>query len=197
MAKGKLRCSRCDRTFSMAAHLARHMNTMHKRGRGMKTAARLGAPSGGKRRVGRPRLVRSVAGAVSSPGAVQLLKQMEAFHTELSAQRSQIDAQISSIESALNAMGSAPTVRSAPVRVASTGRRRISGGAGGARAGSLKDRIVKVLRQRSKPMTPRDIAGAVKGAGYKTKAKDLTKAVSNALPEMKIVKRVGRGLYSA
>ena len=73
----------------------------------------------------------------------------------------------------------------------------MGGGAGGARAGSLKDRIVKVLRQRTKPMTPKDIAAAVRNAGYKTKAKDLTKAVSNALPEMKMVKRVDRGLYSA
>lgn len=29
MAKRKFRCSKCDRTFLMAAHLARHMNTAH------------------------------------------------------------------------------------------------------------------------------------------------------------------------
>ena len=29
MAKGEFKCSKCDRTFSMAAHLARHKNTIH------------------------------------------------------------------------------------------------------------------------------------------------------------------------
>jgi hypothetical protein len=33
-------------------------------------------------------------------------------------------------------------------------------------------------------------------AGYKTKAKDLTKAISNVLPELKMVKKVGRGMYT-
>jgi uncharacterized C2H2 Zn-finger protein len=28
-AKGKFKCPRCDRTFSMAAHLARHKNAVH------------------------------------------------------------------------------------------------------------------------------------------------------------------------
>jgi len=37
MAKQKtLKCSKCDRRFSMPAHLARHMNTMHGSG-GRKT----------------------------------------------------------------------------------------------------------------------------------------------------------------
>ena len=57
--------------------------------------------------------------------------------------------------------------------------------------------IVKVVRQSKKPLSPREIAGAVVKAGYKTKAKDLTKAVSNALPEMKSVKRMGFGKYAA
>jgi len=148
---------------------------------------------------------RRASGMSSSPGAARLLAQMEAFHGELSAQRVQIDEQIVTIESVLNVMGSAPSVRATPTRraVSRLGgpkrarRGRPAGtGAEGSRAGSLKDSIVKVLRQRSKPMSPRDIAGAVKGVGYKTKAKDLTKAVSNALPEMETVKRVGRGMYS-
>ena len=29
MARKKLKCPKCDRKFSMAAHLARHKNTMH------------------------------------------------------------------------------------------------------------------------------------------------------------------------
>ena len=29
MPKKKFKCSKCDRSFSMAAHLARHMSTLH------------------------------------------------------------------------------------------------------------------------------------------------------------------------
>ena len=65
------------------------------------------------------------------------------------------------------------------------------------RAGSLKESILKVLRQRSRPMSPREIATAVKSSGYKTKSADLTKAVSNALPLMNMVGKAGRGLYRA
>lgn len=44
MAKQKrLKCSKCDRRFSMPAHLARHESTAHR---------------SGKRKVGRPRKVR-------------------------------------------------------------------------------------------------------------------------------------------
>ncbi len=45
-------------------------------------------------------------------------------------------------------------------------------------------------------MSPNDIGLSVKKAGFKTKAKDITKAVSNVLPELKMVKRVGFGMYT-
>ena len=63
------------------------------------------------------------------------------------------------------------------------------------RPGSLKGYIVRVLRQTSKPMSVQDIGTRVKKAGFKTKAKNLTKAVSNTLPGVKNVKRVGYGKY--
>ena len=44
-------------------------------------------------------------------------------------------------------------------------------------------------------MSPKEIAVSVVKAGYKSGAKNLTKAVSNALPEMSEVKKVGRGEY--
>ena len=65
----------------------------------------------------------------------------------------------------------------------------------GGREGSLKSYMVKILRQRSRPMSPRDIAARIVKAGYKSKAKDLTKAVSNALPQLRGVKKVGFGMY--
>lgn len=68
MARNSLRCDTCNRTFSLPAHLARHMSAMHgkrrkangkRRGRPM--ARRVGRPrkvgtrGGYARRVGRPR----------------------------------------------------------------------------------------------------------------------------------------------
>ncbi len=44
-------------------------------------------------------------------------------------------------------------------------------------------------------MSRQDIGTRVKKAGYKTKTKNLTKAVSNAIPGLKHVKRIGYGQY--
>ena len=63
------------------------------------------------------------------------------------------------------------------------------------REGSLKNYIVRVLKQNSKPLSPNDIGIRVVKAGFKTKAKDLTKAVSNTLPQLGNVKRIGFGMY--
>ncbi len=75
MAKGKFKCSRCDRTFSMAAHLARHKNTIHaskakkkaakKKARGKKKARKRRIVKRARRtgkRVGRPRGIASRLG---------------------------------------------------------------------------------------------------------------------------------------
>ena len=100
-----------------------------------------------------------------------------------------MDAELAAITGALRAMGTkaSPATAAAPKRGRPPGR--------GARPGSLKSFILRVLRQRSRPMSPRDIATGVTKLGYKSKAKDLTKAVSNSLPELKRIKKVGVGLY--
>jgi hypothetical protein len=168
----------------MAAHLARHTNTIH--GSGGRKAGRAGRM---KPRVGRPPRAAAAAGA-GGEGAIRVLKEMETYRDTLFMQRSSIDCQIAGIENAMNAMGAMPIAR--PV-----GKRRGRPAAKGGRAGSLKDMIVKVLRQRSKPLTPQEIAKGVVSAGYTTSSKNLTKAVSNALPMLKMVKKVDRGLYQA
>ncbi len=183
MAKGAFKCPKCDRTFSMAAHLARHTNTIHGGGR------KAGRAGGMKRRPGRPPRAAAAAGA-GGDGAIRVLKEMETYRDTLLMQRSSIDCQIAGIESAMNAMGAMPIAR--PV-----GKRRGRPAGSGSRSGSLKDMIVKVLRQRSKPLTPHEIAEGVVSAGYNTSSKNLTKAVSNALPTLKVVKKVDRGLYQA
>ncbi len=214
MAKKKFKCPKCDRSFSMAAHLARHANTIHASGRGRKRtgrpgkkrkAARLGRPPG------RPAGSRRLA---AKDGALRLLDGMRAYHGKLVVQRADLDSQIEGIEAAMGAMGgSASRMAGVRRRRKATGAKRKRAGAGrrgrpkaakagrrasrGARPGPLRERIVRVLRQRSKPMSPKGIASAVKATGYKSKAKNLTKAVSNTLPKIKAVKKVGRGMYRA
>ena len=64
MAK-RFKCPKCDRAFSMAAHLARHMNTIHG-SRGAKAAAKRGkrrkVKARGAKRIGRPAGVTSRLG---------------------------------------------------------------------------------------------------------------------------------------
>ncbi len=195
MAKRKLKCPKCDRRFSMAAHLARHLNTTHRskakkkaagksavRRRPQKRAAKRAAPRG--RRTGSVR-------SMSAIGAAGVLSSLRAYNAELTARCAAVDTQLRAVDAAIGALGAAPA------RASSRPAKRRARGAGGGRAGSLKTYILKVLRQLSTPQSPRQIATRVVKAGYRSKAKDLAKAVGNALPETKGVKRVGFGEYRA
>lgn len=208
----KLKCSKCSRTFSMPAHLARHMSS-HQGGGKRKASPRAGKKKGRRgpgRPPGRPAGRPSSSAAMGAAGPGRVINEMRAYHSELLSQRSSIDSQISTIEEALSAMGAGsasrptgarrgrPPGRTSSARKGKVGRRGPGRPPGsGMRAGSLKDSIVKVLRGTTRALTPREIASAVKSSGYKTKAKDLTKAVSNALPTMKMISKAGRGLYKA
>ena len=80
MARRKLKCSKCDRTFAMAAHLARHQNASH------------GSPKSKGGQIRRRRTRRGSSGssagramAMSGAGDVGgLLVQMEAMLGDLS-----------------------------------------------------------------------------------------------------------------
>lgn len=199
MAKATFKCPKCDRTFSMAAHLARHMNTIHSTKSGARRtkrkAARAKTKSGHPRKAGTRPSVRSKASTAWSrqtlgEGQTRLMDEMQTYHSTLMAQRSALDAQIEGVTRAMQAIGAV-----VPARPAARGVRKGWPTSGGARAGSLKDYIVRVLRQHPKPMSPREISSRVLSAGFKTKARDITKAVSNTLPKLKNVKRVGFGAY--
>lgn len=188
----KFKCSRCDRTFAMAAHLARHKNASHG-SRKVKAAGRKGKAVSAKRREPKPRAVRNKFPAASparSDGSGGVLRAMASFITELSAQRNAIDAQITGMQNAMSMLNGAGKTFSGGAR---RGRPPGSGG----RANSLKPVILRVLRQRSTPLSPREIATAVVKVGYQTKSTNLTKAVSNVLPQMTGVRKVGRGQYRA
>jgi len=203
MAKGEFKCSECSRTFTMAAHLARHRNAVHGAKRaGRRTTGR--AARGGRktarsaRTPARPAPRRATAPPARTPqgaaGMTRLVADLQAYHRELTAQRAGLDQQIAAIDSALQAMDirpANPTVRRAARRPA----RRPAAQSG--KAGSLKEYIVKVLRGSSKPMSPKEIADSAVKAGYKTKAKNLVNIVSNSLPDTPGVKKAGRGLYRA
>lgn len=211
MAAGPFKCPKCERSFSMAAHLARHTSTIHAGKRGPRPGVRRGRGRRGRRGPGRPRGSGKMARMSASDGASRVLKEMQAYHSELTGRRATLEAQIAGIANALSVMGAVPAGR--PVggrrRGRPPGRRRGRPpgrpparpvgrpvGSGG-RAGSLRETIVRVLRQRSKPLSPRDIAEGVRRSGYRTTSKNLAKAVSNTLPEIDNVRKVGRGLYSA
>lgn len=196
MTPGTFKCPKCDRSFTMAAHLGRHANTIHGSRKRPKPVSKRKTGSARTRRIGRPKGSRSSnrsfarTSGSTGVGVTRLLSQMQSFYSELTARRSNLDAQIAGMEGAINILGAAPRARA-------TGRKLGRPAASGSRTGSLKDTIVRVLRQRAVALSPREIAAKVVQSGYKTSTKNLTKAISNTLPEINTVRKVGRGLYRA
>lgn len=182
MAKDKFKCNKCDRTFLMPAHLARHESAMHS----AKPHSKGAGPKRGKRR-GRPPKV-SVAGPTIGGEALELIQRMQGYHANLLAQRQGLEDRIATIANAMDAMGT--KTDAVPAR-RGPGRPRGSGG----RKGSLATHVLRALKSRSRAMGPAEIARLVMKGGYKTKSQNLTKAVSNTLPKLKMVTRVGFGEY--
>jgi hypothetical protein len=127
---------------------------------------------------------------------------MQAYRKELLTERLALDSRIDAMGRALDEMGAkvpaGPARRAArkgPKVKARKAAKRVGRPGAKVRTGSLKDYIGRVLRQRTKPMSPSEIGVSVVKAGLKTKAKDITKAVSNTLPKMKNVKKMGFGKY--
>ena len=189
MPRKKFKCSKCSRTFSMPAHLARHMNSIHATGAARAARQR---KAGRKGKTGRrPGATAALAGGdVSFTDSANLLSGIQAYHEGLLARRDQIDREVSALGNALSALGSTQVGSAKSVRQ-KRGRR-----GAGAREGSLKSFILKVLARRSTPATPKEIASGVMRSGFKSRSKHLSTAVSNVLPELKAVKKVGFGLYS-
>ena len=203
MARTMFKCSKCDRAFSSSVNLSRHTTIVHSSRLGRtRSAARAKA---GRALVGRPRGVRGRRGPgrprKSGPTGIQpfgdvstrLVSDMRTYHSDLLVQRSSLEARIDALTRAMDALGTAAPVTSGRRTAGKKKRGRPPGS--GIRAGSLKDHVVRVLRQTTKPMSPREISHKVVRAGFKSQAKDVTKAVSNKLAELQNVKKVGFGLY--
>jgi hypothetical protein len=194
----KFKCSKCDRTFTMAAHLARHQNTVHgakpKKKTARKKLRRRPAAKRPARKLARraaKRPARKPAGRAAQRAPrrqkAPLLLQMQKYRSDLLQQRAHVESQIDAIDKALAAMGS--TVR-APARGHRGGRR-----GGRTRAGSLKSHIEHVLRTGGRAMAVKDITTGVLKAGFKTKNKTLAKSVGLALAQMPNVRKVSRGMF--
>lgn len=134
------------------------------------------------RRGRRPQGTKAKAAA---PGAVQAIRGLEAYATQLQAERARIDSRLQTVHDALRELGAAAPRMGAPAR----GRV-----AGGPRSGSLKEFILKVLSGGG-VSTVKEITEAVRSAGYPTKNKTLDKSVGIALAHMPQVHKVGRGKF--
>ncbi len=191
---GQFKCTKCGRVFTMAAHLGRHMKTIHGQ-QAAKPAARVAkaTPRGRRKVVRNGRIVRPAPAAASDD---QILSQMLGYRNELLAQRAQLDGRIEALDRAIAMLGGSAA---APTRAQRAPARRVAKAAAGGvtfRAGSLKQYIDAVMRKAGKPMRVKDITQGVCNAGYKTSNKTLHKSVGIALTQMPNVKRVSRGVFA-
>jgi hypothetical protein len=183
------KCTRCDRSFAMPAHLGRHMSTMH----GVRRA-KATPKSAAKARAGRPV---GFASAVAGSEAARVLATVRDYRDSLAGQRAQLDEQIEAIDRALTAAGAAPAKAARPAlrtpRVKPAGRQRrrrydVSGGeyilglvrragergvttadvvahwAAGNRRGSAYNEVGKLVQARKLKKTP--LGGGKKGSRY-------------------------------
>jgi hypothetical protein len=169
-------CKTCDRSFSMAAHLARH-SRVHARKR----------PKNPRRAVARP----SQAPAARTGSFAGLVSSLQSSHRALVAERDTLSAQIAALESAMNAVSGSGVVRNGKAAM----RKARDGSAAEYRAGSLKDHVHRVLSKSSTPLPVSEIAASVVRSGFKSKNKTLATTVGIALADMPGVRRVKRGVY--
>ena len=229
MAVKPHKCTACGKSFSMAAHWARHRNSAHNAKRAGRPPRR-GATNGASFNGNGMSFAHDVVGQAHSAKAGLVMDELNALRNDLLAQREAIEEEIVRVDDALGIMGESSAVlapsTSRPARAArtatrgrpgrpagkrgpgrppkhaasaassATGRKRGPGRPkGSTKEGSLPDVIVKVLAASKKPLSPKQISAAAKKRGYKTKAKDLSKAVSNALPNITKVKKAKFGMY--
>ena len=114
MARKRLKCPKCDRRFSMAAHLARHQNTIHKRKPRKKVVKRKKTKRRTRRRAGRAtdvektgrrrvRHVATVRGTAS--GLADVLTALRSHLAQVRTERDRISGQIGAVEEAIRTLG--------------------------------------------------------------------------------------------
>ncbi len=96
MARRMFKCPKCDRRFSMAAHLARHTSTIHA------SKSKKGRPAKRKKK----RRVRAKARRRLT-GPARALRELRTYLKDLSAKRNALDTEIRTIQNTINTMGRA------------------------------------------------------------------------------------------
>lgn len=114
MAKKSINCPKCERTFSMPAHLARHLNTIHSRVAKKKAVGKKRPKGRAKRKLGRPKVAKNKVrrpkpkatrrGGVVGGAMARLLAAMRAYQNELASRRNALDAEIAAIDGAMGAL---------------------------------------------------------------------------------------------
>ena len=171
--KSKFNCTTCGRIFGMAAHLGRHMSTVHARASRPKVRRAVVKPA--LHRAGGP-LVDVMAG---------MLREFHARRAELSAQRATLDSQAAALDRVIAAFG-----KPAAAKVRRRGRRRRA-----AQPGSLPAFIRQVLDAHPGPISVSEVIAAVVTGGYNSKNKELSKAVGRYLVKRPGVTKVARGVF--
>jgi hypothetical protein len=171
--KGKFTCATCGRIFGMAAHLGRHMSTVH---------ARAGRPKAHRSRV-KP-IPHPTHGPLINVMA-DMLYEFTARRAELAAQRATLDSQAAALDRVIAAFG-----KPAAAKVRRGGHQRRA-----AQETSLPAHILRVLRAHRRPMAIKAVTAAVLKAGYKSKNKELPKTVGKYLARLPGVIRVARGVF--
>ena len=106
MPQNLFKCTKCDRAFTMAAHLGRHMNAMHGV-KGRTPKRKTGSMARGKRRVGRPRGKVGMGGPPAGSSLAHVISTMSNYHSELLTCRDMVDQEIASLSTAIGALKSA------------------------------------------------------------------------------------------
>jgi len=106
MAK-RFKCPKCKRVFSMPAHLARHLNTIHASKQAKAAAKKKRASKRGKTKLVRKQVRDAKAVPTLSRVTARVLKDMHACHTELTRQHTVLEAKMAAIERAIEAVEAA------------------------------------------------------------------------------------------
>ena len=122
---------------------------------------------------------------VQTGGVARLLSDIRAARDELATQLGALDQLLATLD------GAAPSPMAGPALKG----HRIPGGHNGARDGTLKSYIERVLRATRRPMRRAEVTAAVLKAGYQSSNKTLAKSVGVALRTMPGVKKIGRGVF--
>jgi hypothetical protein len=90
----------------------------------------------------------------------------------------------------------APSSKTAPPPKAPTVPPPAAPAAASGSGPTLREAILKVLKDAKGPLGIADIAAAAKASGYATTSANFSVVVGNMVPKLKEVKRAGRGVYT-